>query len=320
MPLTVRAARFLIKLARTEPDPHDLALSEIFHHPRYTRGSLDEKAQIQLESARFRYDYEQEADRLSFYFPGVPGELHGKRVLDLGCFTGGRLIAWAEKYGFATSDGIDVAPVYIEAAMRFAALRAAQPGGLGGPRMPRFVVGVGEQLPYSDASFDAIISLDVFEHVQDVARVMAECHRVLAPGGMLLACFPQFYQPTESHLNMFTRMHGLHCIFPGKSLAQAIAEESRERGPEAEWYAYHGQEEWERSPFLNGITLQRFRRIVREQRWTVRIWARNPILTDGRRARLPVYRALRTLLVPLARLPLLEEVFLGRVCCVLRRE
>jgi ubiquinone/menaquinone biosynthesis C-methylase UbiE len=61
--------------------------------------------------------------------------------------------------------------------------------------MPRFDVGVGERLPFEDGSFDAILSLDVFEHVQDVSGVMAECRRVLAPGGMLLACFAQYFQP-----------------------------------------------------------------------------------------------------------------------------
>ncbi len=38
----------------------------------------------------------------------------------------------------------------------------------------------------ADGSFDAVISTQVLEHVDDPATYLAECHRVLRPGGRLL--------------------------------------------------------------------------------------------------------------------------------------
>lgn len=47
-------------------------------------------------------------------------------------------------------------------------------------------VGVGEALPYDDASFDAVVCVDVLEHVADLAKVLSEVARTLRPGGVFL--------------------------------------------------------------------------------------------------------------------------------------
>ena len=47
-------------------------------------------------------------------------------------------------------------------------------------------VGVGEALPYGDAAFDAVVCVDVLEHVADLHRVLAEVARTLRPGGLFL--------------------------------------------------------------------------------------------------------------------------------------
>jgi SAM-dependent methyltransferase len=41
-------------------------------------------------------------------------------------------------------------------------------------------------LPAADASFDAVLSTQVLEHVEDPALYLSECRRVLRPGGRLL--------------------------------------------------------------------------------------------------------------------------------------
>jgi SAM-dependent methyltransferase len=41
-------------------------------------------------------------------------------------------------------------------------------------------------LPLPDASFDAVLSTQVLEHVAHPERYLAECHRLLRPGGRLL--------------------------------------------------------------------------------------------------------------------------------------
>lgn len=48
------------------------------------------------------------------------------------------------------------------------------------------VVGVGEALPFRDASFDGVFSAYVFRNLTSVADTLAEVHRVLRPGGHLV--------------------------------------------------------------------------------------------------------------------------------------
>jgi SAM-dependent methyltransferase len=45
-------------------------------------------------------------------------------------------------------------------------------------------------LSFRDGSFDAIVSRDVFEHVPDIELCLAECARVLGPGGRLYFSIP----------------------------------------------------------------------------------------------------------------------------------
>ncbi len=114
----------------------------------------------------------------------VPGRLSwmdrqidwaGRDVLDLGCAGGFMAEALAERG--ATVTGIDPASDAIAAA-RAHALQTGRP--------IQYDVGVGEDLPYPDASFDAVVCVDVLEHVQDLTRVLSEVARTLRPGGLFL--------------------------------------------------------------------------------------------------------------------------------------
>ncbi len=58
-------------------------------------------------------------------------------------------------------------------------------------------------LPYDDASFDVVISNQVFEHVADAAGALAEVHRVLAPGGYFLSVFPTADTWFEPHCGIY---------------------------------------------------------------------------------------------------------------------
>ncbi|NBB98144.1 MAG: 3-demethylubiquinone-9 3-O-methyltransferase [Alphaproteobacteria bacterium] len=99
----------------------------------------------------------------------------GCSALDLGC-AGGFMAEALDDRGAAVT-GID------PAAEAIAAARAhAQQAG----RSIRYDVGAGEALPYPDAGFDVVVCVDVLEHVQDLARVLAEVSRCLRPGGLFL--------------------------------------------------------------------------------------------------------------------------------------
>lgn len=98
-----------------------------------------------------------------------------KAVLDLGCAGGFMAEALAARGAHVT--GIDPALGAIDAARAHARAQGLRIG---------YDVGVGEALPYDDASFDAVVCVDVLEHVADLNKVMAEVARVLRPGGMFL--------------------------------------------------------------------------------------------------------------------------------------
>ena len=99
----------------------------------------------------------------------------GREVLDLGC-AGGFMAEALDDRG-ARVTGIDPAADAIAAARA----HAAQTG-----REIRYDVGVGEALPYGDASFDAVVCVDVLEHVQDLSLVLSQVARTLRPGGLFL--------------------------------------------------------------------------------------------------------------------------------------
>ncbi len=99
----------------------------------------------------------------------------GKTVLDLGCAGGFMAEALADRGAFVT--GIDPAAEAIAAARAHAEMRGLNIA---------YDVGVGEDLPYATESYDAVVCVDVLEHVRDLDRVMAEVARVLRPGGLFL--------------------------------------------------------------------------------------------------------------------------------------
>lgn len=114
----------------------------------------------------------------------VPGRLawfdrhmdwQGRDVLDLGC--AGGFMAEALALRGANVTGIDPAEDAIDAARAHARESGLRIG---------YDVGVGEALPYESASFDALVCVDVLEHVADLAKVLSEVVRTLRPGGLFL--------------------------------------------------------------------------------------------------------------------------------------
>ena len=99
-----------------------------------------------------------------------------RRILDVGCGTGYLLGQLAVRAPRAEAlAGIDAAPAMIRVARG-----AAADGRL------RFVVGTAERLPWPAATFDLVVSTTSFDHWANQRAGLAECARVLAPGGCLV--------------------------------------------------------------------------------------------------------------------------------------
>src|SRR4030042_3578483 len=158
--------------------------NEVFNHNSFLHGSELQQRSIMQKSSECKYMDEIRFPWDNYFGFSLSPLLEGETVLDLGCFTGGRSVAWFERYRLRQISGVDIKEVYIEAAKQFGNLHNASTD---------FRVGYGESLPYEDETFDAILTFDVFEHVKDIQRTLSECYRVLKAGGRLLAVFPSYF-------------------------------------------------------------------------------------------------------------------------------
>jgi ubiquinone/menaquinone biosynthesis C-methylase UbiE len=99
-----------------------------------------------------------------------------RRILDVGCGTGYLLRELAARVPAAAElAGIDAA-----AAMIKTARAAARDDRL------RFSAGVAERLPFPAETFDLVVTTTSFDHWADQQAGLAECARVLTPGGRLV--------------------------------------------------------------------------------------------------------------------------------------
>jgi SAM-dependent methyltransferase len=125
----------------------------------------------------------------------------GKRVLDLGCRSGALTRHFL--------DGNEVFGLDVDRA----ALARAEALGI-----QPVLASVEEPLPFEDASFDAVVAGELFEHLQFPDALVAEIRRVLRPGGVIVGSVPNAFRlkgrltfllgrPPEddpTHLRMFS--------------------------------------------------------------------------------------------------------------------
>lgn len=97
----------------------------------------------------------------------------GKRVLEVGCGIGTDLVRFAR--GGARVTGVDLSATAIDLARKNFALH--------GVNAEQLRVANAEALPYEDASFDVVYGHGVLQYTANAPRLVAECHRVLVPGG-----------------------------------------------------------------------------------------------------------------------------------------
>ena len=236
--------------------------------------------------------------------------LAGLDVLDLGCGYGGRTLFYAAVGRARSMVGLEINP-------RMATLGRAAAARLASKSTVAFVGGRAERQPFDDGQFDLIVSYDVLEHVDDVAAALSECHRVLRPGGRLVALFPPYYGPRAHHLDFITTLPFLHHLFPARALVGAAnrviaATPALERRPFPDW------PRGTPLPTLNGTTERRFRRVVDRSGFEVEELGLLPFgWGDGGPARQFVSSACRAML----RLPwpFTRDVFASSIRCVLRR-
>ena len=177
--------------------------------------TIDERAIRAHADLRFRseydyalFEYYRSAKVIAFLDrAGVP---LGGRVLDAGCGGGGMPLSLAEEARFVV--GIDPAERFQDAGVKLGRERSLA--------HLHFALADGMYLPFTDGSFDLVLSHAVIEHVADAPLYLRECARVLAPAGRLYLSTSPYLSFAGAHLPRLRVPVPLHLI-AGRRIAFA---------------------------------------------------------------------------------------------------
>ena len=123
---------------------------------------------------RFRYDSSASLGFILAKAMPLPG-----RVLEIGTGKGGFLVELAKHAKHITTLDIDAEQ------QRLAKRHVRQAS----PCCPiQYVIHDAGQLPWASGSFDSVVSVNTFHHLEHPIRVFKEMLRVLKPGGKLVLC------------------------------------------------------------------------------------------------------------------------------------
>lgn len=143
----------------------------------------------------------------------LAGQVRGARVLDLGAGNG--MASRAFVLGGA-KEVVAVEPDASDDVGRGALARVCAD-------LPvQTVSAFAESLPLPDAAFDLVYARQVLHHTADLPQALRECHRVLRPGGLFLAC-REHVADNPRELAEFLAAHPVHQLTGGEnaySLAQ----------------------------------------------------------------------------------------------------
>jgi 2-polyprenyl-6-hydroxyphenyl methylase/3-demethylubiquinone-9 3-methyltransferase len=109
------------------------------------------------------------------YFRHLLGDPKGVKLLDIGC--GGGFLAEAFAARGADVYGLDLST---------RSVRTARDHAAGQGLRLRVSSGRAEHLPFPSHTFEAVLLVDVLEHLHDYPLALSEASRVLKPGGRLL--------------------------------------------------------------------------------------------------------------------------------------
>jgi SAM-dependent methyltransferase len=136
--------------------------------------------------------------------PQIWEQTRGKDVLDFGCGPGSEAVEIAE-HGARHVIGVDLRQKWLDIGIEHAAAQ-----------------GVADRCTFVREwrdPVDLIISLDSFEHFADPAAVLAHMHRLLRPGGKVLAAFgPTWYHPLGGHI--YSVFPFSHLLFSERALVR----------------------------------------------------------------------------------------------------
>ena len=146
----------------------------------------------------------------------------GKNMLDVACGSGGPVLRIAALTGCSVV-GVDVHEQAIATANSLAAQRDLTP-------CAKFqVADATAQLPFPDASFDAITCIDAINHLPNRPLILADWARLLKPGGRLLFTDPITVTGPLTNAEIAVRSSIGFFLFVPRGYDERVIEQSRLR-------------------------------------------------------------------------------------------
>lgn len=130
-----------------------------------------------MEAGTAEYYRAVDHDRYEVFAQWMPSTMEfarfsGKRLLEVGYGQGTDLFQFARNGALVS--GIDMTPSHFDIATRRFNLAGIDAD---------LRLGDAEEMPFADASFDAVYSFGVIHHSPNTQKIIDEIHRVLRPGG-----------------------------------------------------------------------------------------------------------------------------------------
>ncbi|GAA4704703.1 class I SAM-dependent methyltransferase [Brevibacillus fulvus] len=238
---------------------------------------------------------------IQFFLPFHSQEemFRDKTVLDIGCGGGGKTCYYAT-FGPKKIIGVDIVPHYAEEGNAF-----AREKGLA--EIATFLTADASAMTFPDNTFDTIIMNDAMEHVEQPEKTLAECFRVLKPGGHLYINFPPYYHPYGAHLSDAIGIPWVHSLFSEQAMIEAYKRLVRDLPDGSDRIKFRFSKRadgTEYFSYINRMTIARFRRIQKG--------ISHPAVYQRE---IP----LRSTVSALAKLPGLREYFVKMVVCVYQK-
>lgn len=246
------------------------------------------------------WQFEKGAETIKFYLKNCSADemFQGKTIADIGCGAAGKTLYYAS-LGAKKVYGVEILEKYKSEADALAEK-------LGFADKFQFIAADAAALPFPDNSIDTLIMNDAMEHVDRPEEVLSEVLRVLSPGGRLYVNFPPYHHPFGAHLSDAIYIPWVHLFFPEKVLIETYKHlvsplpdgkdriQFRIAGDKDQYFSY-----------INHMTVKRFEKILAKQKLT-------PAYLK--------YEPLRSFFAPFTRLPILREMFIKMVVCVIEKK
>ncbi|MBS1250252.1 MAG: Ubiquinone/menaquinone biosynthesis C-methyltransferase UbiE [Chloroflexi bacterium] len=279
--------------------------------------------QAELEDAKGNLAANQlwayrEAERVTPFF-GSAWDLTGQRVLDVGTGLGGKLPFLVNEGEAKSVVSIDIDGSKLATFQKNRVKQKPQPKN---PEIIHVAVSDGAALPFPKDHFDALISINTFEHIQNLEGALAESYRVLEPGGRAFLHLPPYFSPWGAHVENWIRFPWPHLFFSEETLLNVLRRVEQEQGLSANFLP-SARMDWAASrtrlPNLNRVTLRRFRKLIQETGFLIRTLNLLPVGYEALR-KIPFLRSFYWLLKGGSYVPILQEVLVTKMVFVLEKK